>query len=361
MEWKWSLLLVTAVAFGCATEVEPPGSAAREVEERAGANDEMLLDAPQLPEEVLRLLAQPEALTDEELDRVYEVDHYVPVGRDRRVHLTETFSLRSWLTWPRRGALLLPGTIVKGSFYDLDVDGYRFATTLAREGFFAFAMDYEGSGESSYPEDGSSVTHEHLVESARRVLPYVRLVRWIPRVDAIGESNGAAVAAELCADSRRVRSCVLASALYREGTPFFEAAFLDPAFLAFLRAQPNGYIDVTPDLYFNITSRTGPEVTAEILATQPGVYAVAPLLAATERPWFDPTHAEVPALILQGTEDNIATQADSDLLAADYGSAPGAGGTATVVRIPGGGHIPRIEPAPVSEIWTSSVLEFLTR
>ena len=153
---------------------------------------------------------------------------------------------------------------------------------------------------------------------------------------------------------------MLSSAIYRQGTPFFEAAFLDPGFLAFLQSQPNGYLNVTPDLYFNITSRTAPDVTAEILATQPGPYAVAPLLEPTTLPWFDPTHAQVPALILQGTEDNIATQADNDVLAAEYGSAPGARGTATVVRIPGAGHIPRIEPSPVNDTWAAEVTAFLS-
>ena len=51
--------------------------------------------------------------------------------------------------------------------------------------------------------------------------------------------------------------------------------------------------------------------------------------------------------------------ADAYVLAADYGSAPGAGGAATVVRITGGGHIPRIEPPPVSDEFRDAVLTFL--
>jgi pimeloyl-ACP methyl ester carboxylesterase len=351
------VLFACVAGLGCA---EPPDAGSPEPADDVGSVEASLGSAPRVPDEVHALARRSGALSEEELDRVYELHHDVWVGPHRRVHLVEHFSVRSWVSWPRRGALLLPGTIVTSSFYDIDVDGYRFAEDLAREGFFVFAMDYEGSGESTYPEDGSAVTHEYLVDSARRVLPYIRLLRWIPRVDAIGESNGGAIAAELCADARRVRSCVMSSMLYTDPTPFLESVFLDPGFLAFLRSQPNGYLDVTPDLYFNITSRTSPEVTAEILATQPGVYAVEPLLAPVELPWFDPTRAEVPGLIIQGTEDNIATQADADLLAAAYGSAPGAGGTATVVRIEGAGHLPRVEPG-ANTIWTSAVLDFLTR
>ncbi len=348
------VLLSVLAMLGCADVGALEGAP----DEELGVSQESLRGRPALPAEVMRLLRSRRELTDEELDRVYEIDHYVRVGRGRRVHLTEHFSIRSWVQWHRRGALLLPGTVVTGSFYDLDVDGYRFAEDLAREGFFVFAMDYEGTGESTYPDNGLDATHEYLLASSRRVLRYIRRVRWIRRVDAIGESNGGAIAAELCSDSRRVRSCVLSSMIYRQGTPFFEAAFQDPGFLAYLASQPDGYLDVTAPLYFNITSRTTPEVSAEILATQPGVYAVAPLLAASSIPWFDPTHAAVPALIIQGTEDNIAAQEDSDLLAADYGSATH-GGSAVVLRIDGGGHIPRIEAA-TRAIWSEAVIDFLT-
>lgn len=347
-------VVLSAIALGCAA---PPGDPGDDGD--VGATSDALLGCAPIPREAMALLRRRGSLTPDELDRVFRLEHDIRVGRGRTVRVTEHFSIRSWLRWRHRGALLLPGTVVTGSFYELDVDGYRFASDLAREGYFVFAMDYEGTGGSTYPADGASVTHAEIVDAAERVLRVVRLLRWIHRVDAIGESNGAAVAAELCSDRRRVRSCVLSSAIYREGTPFFQAAFLDPGFLAFLRSQPNGYLDVTPDLYFNITSRTPPDVTAEILATQPGVYAVAPLLEPTTLPWFDPTRADVPALILQGTEDNIATQADMDALAAEYGSAPGARGTATLVRIPGAGHIPRVEPAPSNHTWSSEVITFL--
>jgi pimeloyl-ACP methyl ester carboxylesterase len=344
-------MLIVSMAAGCAAE-------ASELED-VGRSEAELGSFPLPSPTLLARLAAPHRLTPAQLDEVHRLEHDVYVGPGRRVRVTETFTLRSWLRAPRRAMLLLPGTVSVGSFYDLDVDGYRFASTLAQRGFFVFAVDYEGSGDSTYPPNGLDVTHSFLVEANRKVLRYVRLARAIPKVDVLGESNGGAIAAELCADRARTRSCVLSSMIYREGTPFFQAVFLDPGFLGFLASQPNGYIPVGPELYFNITSRTSPEVTAAILATQPGVYAVAPLLAPTTLPWFDPTRARVPALILQGTEDNIGAQIDSDLLAADYGSARGAGGVATIVRIPGAGHIPRIEPAPVNEQWTQAVLGFV--
>jgi alpha-beta hydrolase superfamily lysophospholipase len=290
---------------------------------------------------------------------VFTLHHDVRVGRHRHVHVTERFTLRAWLQRTHRGALLLPGTIVNSSFYELDVEGYRFASDLAERGFFTFAIDAEGSGESSYPADGATVTHAFLVDEATTVLRALRAMRWIPRMDIIGESNGGGVAAELCADSARTRSCVLASMIYVEGTPFFEAVFQDPAFLAYLSSQPNNYLDVGADLYFNIAARASSDVADAILATQPGLYATPPLTVAASLPWFDPSRARVPGLIIQGTEDNIGSQADSDMLAADYGSAPGAGGVASIIRIEGGGHVPRIEPAPVSDAYRDAVFTFL--
>lgn len=351
---------VSRVIVACASVVFAMGCVGGDPETSGGALvEEPLVDSSPLPRDLAGLLEHPEGCSDVDLDRVWTVEHDVRVGSGRYVHVTERFSLRSWLRWPRRGVLMLPGTIVQGDFYDIDVDGYRFQTDLARRGFFTFAVDYEGSGDSSYPADGSTVTHSFLVDESRTVLAALRALRFIPRMDVLGESNGGAIAAELCSDRTRVRSCVMASMLYAEGTPFFNAVFLDPGFLAFIGSQPNGYLNVTPDLYFNIAARSSPDVTSWILANEPGVYATAPLLVPVTLPWFDPTHARVPGLVIQGTEDDIATQPDNEALVLAYGSAPRAGGHATLVRITGGGHVPRVEPSPIHDQYQDAVFEFL--
>ncbi|WP_394839342.1 alpha/beta hydrolase [Pendulispora rubella] len=293
-----------------------------------------------------------------DLDEVRTVHHYVPVGWHRTVHVVQKFTKRCTRLRDRRSVLLLPGTIVKADFYDIDVDGYRFQTELAKAGYNTFATDYEGSGGSSYPDDGHDVTHRFLVEESRRVLEAVRHLGGVPRVDVLGESNGGAVASELCDDARRARSCVLSSMIYRTGTPMFYSVFLDPSFLAFIDGQPQGYMNTTSDLYFNIVPRSPKPVQDAILATQPGKYAVGTMLApAKGLPWFDPTRARVPALILQGTLDNTAEQSDADDLRASYGSR--GGGVATLVRVEGANHIPRIENPPYSVPWKNYVFEFL--
>lgn len=352
---QWIVVGLAALAIGCmgAEAQEPPAGA-------AVASEAALFGTDPLPHEVIHQLINYQHLTEAELDEVYELHHFWRVGAGRRVHVTETFTIRSWVQWPHRAVLLLPGTFSLGSFYNLDVDGYRFQDTLAREGYFAFAVDYEGSGSSTYPADGYDVDHDYLVAANRPILQYIRLLRLVPRVDILGESNGGSVAAELCDDRRVARSCIMTSMLYEEGTDFYNAVFLDPGFVYFLLNQPNGYLDAGPELYFNIASRMSPEVAAATLSTQPGRFAMGHVASGLGTlPWFDPTHGQVPALIIQGTEDNVATQADNDALAAAYGSASDGGGLATVHRIPGAGLIPRVEPAPINDLFTQAVLDFL--
>jgi len=291
-------------------------------------------------------------------DQVYTFEYDVPVGPAREVHLVEKLTAKGLWQMDRRAILLLPGTLVKSSFYELDVDGYRFQSDLAKAGFLAFAIDDEGSGASTGPSDGHAVTHQFLVDEGRRLLDAVRVLGGVARVDVLGESNGGAVASELCDDAWRTRTCVMASTLYRTGTSLFYSVFLDPAFLAFIDGQPNGYFQDTSSLYFNITVGLPDAVKAAILATQPGRYAVGPLLApAHGLPWFDPTRARVPGLVIQGTEDDVATQADAEDLRASYGSA--GGGKAELVRITGAGQIPRIDAPPSNQTFQRAVLDFL--
>jgi alpha-beta hydrolase superfamily lysophospholipase len=340
---------LTSLAFaGCGTEPGPIAAVEAPIVES---------DAP--PDGLAERLADLRGCSARDLDHVYTLHHHVRVGRGRSVHVTERFTLRAFLRRERRGALLLPGPLSLGSFFEIDVDGYRFQSDLAREGLFTFAPDYEGTGESSQPDDGLSADHAFLVDEEEVVLRAMRNLRHIGRMDIVGESTGGAIAAELCADSARVRSCTLSSMSYVEITPFAQAVFLDPGFIAFLSSQPNGYLDAAPPFYFNIVAGTTPDVSAAILATQPGIYAVAPLLSPTTLPWFDPTHARVPALIVMGTLDNIAEQIDADLLADAWGSARRRRPPATIVRLEGAGHLPRIEPEPTRSAYYDAVVAFL--
>lgn len=294
---------------------------------------------------------------DRALGEVFSFDHRIEVGPERFVHVRERFTLRALLHAPRRAVLVLPGPISRESLYEIDVEGYRLQSELAQAGFFVFALEHVGSGGSSLPIDGKLATHSALVADARAVIERVRAMRWLGPVDLLGESNGAAIATELADDERAVRSCVLSAVLFRNGTRKFKHVFQSAQFLSFLRSIPGGYLEVSAPYYSNILGNSPPAVSKAVLATQPGRYAIAPLLEPAVLPWYDPTRARVPALLLQGEHDNISLPSDVALFTEAYGSVGGGRARAQLIR--GGGHIPRMEERPIAEAWKRELFRFL--
>ena len=278
-------LALLALLAGCTNQVTSveSESARSETEEVQAA-----VTAAAIPAEATRL-ANGIAIQNDVLDRIFTLDHFVPVGPGRKIHLRETFSVRSLLRWPHRAMVMIPGLPVDGEFYNIPVAGYNGREIMARDGYFAFTSDQEGSGLSTFPEDGFSVTYDLQTESYRKVIEYVRLIRLAPRVDVLGESTGGGVAAQVCANRNIVRKCILGSMIYRTGTDFFNAVFLSPEFQAFIRSQPNGYLQTTPELYFNILSSALPEVADWVRANQPGRYALATLVEDFNLPSYDPS------------------------------------------------------------------------
>jgi pimeloyl-ACP methyl ester carboxylesterase len=62
----------------------------------------------------------------------------------------------------------------------------------------------------------------------------------------------------------------------------------------------------------------------------------------------------VPGRVIQGEFDPNQSIADAQELCHDYDHHP-----ADLVVIPGGGHIPRVEPAPKSDLYWRAVTEFI--
>lgn len=329
---------------GAAESSEQSVEAVRAVDEGGG---------PALPGEVLAALRTGVAPEGADLDRVYTLEHDVPVGPGRRIHLTESFTLRSWQRWPHRAMLMLPGPIVSGEFYNIDVDGYRGRDLMAQRGFFAFTADFEGTGRSTFPADGRTPTMDSQVEAFRHVIRYVRLARLVPRVDVLGESWGGGVAAELCSDRGRVRSCVLASMLYRTPSDFANMTFRSPAFRAFLDTLPDGYLPTWPDLYAGLVANSPAAVQAWVFANVPGRYTTVPLYDVFDLPFFDPSLSRAPGLVVQGENDPNQSLDDARELVRDYG------GGARLVVIPGAGHIPRIEAPPHNVQYWEAITDFV--
>jgi len=310
-------------------------------------------------------LAQPSATVVQEglpPGQVLTLTHRFRIANDRRVAVRESFTVASWQRSPRRAILLLNGTPTTGDFYNIPIDGYRGRELLAQRGFFAYTVDFEGSGASTFPNDGFSLTFDVQTDSMRQVVDAIRRMRHVPVVDLLGEAEGGGVAAQLCADAERIRSCTLSAMLYKTATDAFRAFFLSQAFHDLIFGAPNGYLDIGPELYFNVLAAAPPEVAAWVLANQPGRYSMG-LVAeslAEGLSGYDPTRARVPGLIIRGDFDQNAPASDTLMLAADYGLLGGAG-PARIVTIPGALMIPRIEAPPNNERFWQAVLDFVDR
>ena len=353
-------VLVTALALiatGCGAEVdsEQPATTTSGTETDSV---QLALDT-QTSQIVDTALANP-GLARLDYNRVFTLEHFVRISRDRRIFVRESFTLKSWLRRPRRAILMAAALPVTDEFLNMPIDGYRGRELMAKRGFFAYTMDFEGAGQSTYPEDGFSVTYDSQTEVMLEVIDRIRLARGVRQVDLFGEGEAAGVAAQACADARRARSCVLASLFYATGTDFFNAVFNGPEFRALVLNAPQGYLPLGPESYFNILSASGPDVIEWVQATQPGTYSMG-LIAEYMRdppPPFDATQARVPGLVIRGEFDQNTPLSDSQHLASDYGSASGTA-PATVVQIPGAKLIPRIEPAPTNQQFWNAVLEFV--
>lgn len=350
-------------ATGCAAPAEqaPEQPATSTV----SAEQALTQGAPSLPSDVQTALAQTGTLTETDLDRIYRVEHRVPLPGGRRIAMTETFTLRSWLRWPHRAMLMIPAQGSNRSVYNVPVAGYDGGAIMAKQGFFAFTADPEGTGESTYPENGSTVTYESEAASLLLATQYIRLVRLVPRVDALGEELGGGVAMHLCANKTVVRSCVAASMIYKTGSEFFNAAFNSPFFREFILGSPDGYFYTFPEAYFNVLAGASPDVRDWYLSTQIGRYANGLYKQDYERLYnggnsYNPTFAAVPGLIIRGELDPNNSIEDVQALANAYGSAVGAA-PAEIKVIAGGSHIVRLDAPPRGPQFWDLVKEFVER
>lgn len=303
-----------------------------------------------------------ERRVDPILDRVIRLDYKLPLSNGRRIAVTETFTPRALLRFPHRAMLMIPSQGSNRSTYNAPFPGYDGGEELARAGFFAFTVDPEGSGDSTYPSDGFTVTYESEAATLHQVARYLQLARGVPRLDIFGEEVGGGVAMHLCADPTLARSCTMASMIYKQGSEFFTATVGGPEFQGFVFGAPSGYFTTFPELYFNVLAGASPELAAWFLSTQGGRYSAGTYVQDFERllgdgTSYDPRHAAVPGLVLMGENDPNPAAADADQLAADYGSL--GGGTATVEVVPGGTHIFRLDAAPQGAPFWSRVLAFV--
>lgn len=298
---------------------------------------------------IAQRLENRQTLANKSFDHVFTLIHDVPFGDGRTLRVYEHFTLDSWFRWPHRAVLMASSFFASG--WNIPVDGYNAGEILAREGFFAFSVDLVGYGDSFKPENGNDATFELQLEALRTAIRYIRFFRLVPRVDILGEGYGSSLATQLADDPGRVRSVALTDNLYRVqiGGPND-----DPVFREFLLNDPDGYVFIPPEVVSLFLVDSPPEVADYFAATQSGFLPVASFTVAFELPFYDPSVAKVPGLVLQAENDLVSPPSDAADLAADYGT-----DGAELVILEGAMRGPRFgSPTSATAYW-QTVLEFL--
>lgn len=285
-----------------------------------------------------------------DLERCFSLVHDVPIGPQRTIRVTETFTLSSWLRSPRKAALFLNGSVFLGSSWHIPVEGYNGVEMAARRGMFVFTVDFLGSGMSYKPDNGLAADREANTEALRHVLKYIRYHRAVSKIDLVGDGYGGIIATRLAADASRVKSCVLLSMAYKD---IVAGPLRSPELRAMLTNSADGYFSLPPETYAPFFAAAPPEVQVYILTTQPGSFPV-PAIPLDEPPFFDPGVARVPGLVISGAKDFVIGPDDGRKLALDYGT----DGAKLLVH-PEAGHVPRVESPDIVNWCWSQIFEFI--
>lgn len=331
---------------------KPDGDAA--AWQRDGYGFEKLVDpAVEVLQGELKRLGDRQEPLKSLLDRVFTLEHNVPIGQGRHLFVTENFTLRSWLRRDRRAVLFLSGSAFHGNHWNIPVEGYNGGEIIANNRMFAFNVDYLGVGESFLPADGTDADRDTNIEAMEILVRYIRFFRGVPRVDLVGEGYGGSIAVDLSADPRRIRSVSLSAQLYDDvmGGPL-----TDPGFVAMLENMENGYFFSPGESSFIFLMGAPQGVFDYVAATQGGFYPTQNFLVAVERPFFDPGVARVPGQVLFGSHDIIAPFDSIERLAADYGD-----NGAELVFNEDAGHAPRTESPEIASWFWRETLAFLNR
>ncbi|MFV8756484.1 alpha/beta hydrolase [Nannocystaceae bacterium ST9] len=302
------------------------------------------------------------------LNEVHRSDLFVPVGGGQTIHVVESWSLRSQLRWPRRAAVSVSGPITNTDILDVEVEGYDMGARFVERGYFHYAVDPLGYGDSSRPADGSLLTIDAQVGPLEKVLKFARTRSKAGKVDLVSESTGGAMSLLLAKWPHLVRSVTVSTILYKEISAFGAMVNGDPNFEAYLLAQPNGYVPYSDYTPYYVWSP--PEVQAWFDATQPDLYPTGPFLALIDAiqnddfPYagYDISNVSdhVEYLVLVGN-DFISTQLDAQILASELGAdlvyldSP----FADQPVFPPPGHTPRLETIEVADAYWSEVFEFV--
>lgn len=301
-------------------------------------------------DEITQALERPSQRTADDVP-IVTVTHDVETTHGR-LRIREHIGRGAWVRAPRRAVLLLPGPVAVGSFFRIPVAGYDDATVLSEMGCVALTVDLLGTGDSERLVDGRACTAARNAAALREAVAKLCAMRGYPPVDVLGESWGAAIGTQLASDPTLVRSCVIVSTLFRDPTPAIDQMARAPEWRGILDGLPDGYLPVGEEIWGPLVQPMPEAVATWAMKTQPGTYAAAPMIAVLDLPYFDPSGAKVPGLVIRGAEDPLVSEADARDLAETYG------GPAEAVHLPGAHHIPRVEASGREAFW-ATVRRFL--
>ena len=292
--------------------------------------------------------------------QIITLEHDVVVD-DAVLHVVEKFTPSSVLRFPRRAILMLPGTLATGEMYDIDTgDGSDFSALdrAAQQGYFAFAVTYEGYPGSSLPDDGASVTAERSLDQMAYIVEAIRWSRGVAKVDLMGASFGSSLSVALGGSNSpippwHVGRLVLQAHVYKEVTPLFEDAFFSPEVMALLESAPGGYVPTAPEFYAFILANTDPVAAQWGFDNFPDVYATGPTLEGFDLPLFDAAHGLAPALQFWGDADLITPLSDVETFQGEYG------GPNELRVLPGAGHAPYLAEPDLREAFWTETFDYL--
>lgn len=290
-------------------------------------------------------------------DNIYTFEHEVSVGDGAVLRVIEKFSPASVLQFPRRSVLMLPGTLVTGELYNIDIDGgsdFNALDRAAAQGFFAFSVTYEGYPGSSIPDDGSTVDEVRTLEQMGVLIEKIRHARHVKKVDLLGTSFGSSLAIALGGSESpippsHIGRIIMQALVYKGVTPLFEEVFFSPEVQELLLNAPDGYIQTAPEQYGLILANTDPAAAAYGFENFPDVYATGPTLTGFDLPLFDGANGIAPALQFWGDADLITPLSDVETFQSEYA------GPNELRIVPGVGHSPFIaEPDELEFFWSES-------
>lgn len=302
--------------------------------------------------EYRELLRMPDVSPGDDLSRVMRLRHRLVVDKGQTLQVTEHFTVGSWLRRPRRAVLFLNGSVFRGDSWSIPAAGYDATSMMARRGMFVWTVDFIGSGDSSQPSNGLAADLPTNVEALRGLLQHIHIYRDVCGIDLVGEGYGGMMAVRLAADPKQVRTCVLTNTLYKDivGGPA-----TSPEMVGMLENSPDGYFPIPPEAYDPFMAGAPGEVRDYIHRTQPGSYPTPSMLVITGTPpFFDPSIARAPGLVLFGEKDFVLGPNDAANLADDYGQEG-----AKLMTHAAGGHSLRLESPAVAEWFWNQVIDFI--